>query len=521
MAVIRDGYEPPEQVARRDGVTAVPVGVGSPEAPLAVVVVTYASAAVVADCLRAVRQAIEPGLPYRMIVVDNASPDNTCAVVARADAGAELVRRPVNDGFAAGVNAGLGVAAECDVLVLNADVRLSPGSVSVLRRSLRRAGVGVAVPKLLTEAGALHPSLRRPPTVLRAFGEALLGGGRAGRIAALGETLTAPADYAEPRDVAWATGAAWLVRRACLAGTGPLDERYFLYSEETEFMLRAGDRGWSVRYEPSAVAVHLGGDQHTSPRLGSIAVTNRVRLHRERYGRVAASGLWLGAVLNEVIRVLTGRPHRAVHTAALRELCRMRRWPVLPGTAPPADVTRVPLGPIGLDPLTEQQLVDHVRSTWHEGFGGSVVTANVDILRAVSRAPELADLVNKASCVVADGMPLVWATRMSGRPVPTRVTGSSLVYSLARAAGAEGRRVYLLGGDPGVPEAASLTLTEQIPGLVIAGCCSPPFGFERSDAAVREVVALVSATKPDLVLVGLGFPKQEHMIARLREELPD
>jgi exopolysaccharide biosynthesis WecB/TagA/CpsF family protein len=521
MAVMPNGYEPLEQVARRSAEAAVPVSTGSAEAPLAVVVVTYASSAIVADCLRAVRRAIEPGLAYRMIVVDNASPDDTCAVVARADAGAELIRRPVNDGFAAGVNAGFSVAGECDVLVLNADVRLSAGSVSVLRRSLRRAGVGVAVPKLLTEAGVVHPSLRRRPTVLRAFGEALLGGGRAGRIAALGETLTAPADYADPRDVAWATGAAWLVRRECLAATGPLDQRYFLYSEETEFMLRAGDRGWSVRYEPSAVAVHLGGDQHTSPRLGSLAVANRVRLHRERCGPVAAFGLWLAAVLNEVIRLLTGRPHLAVHTAALRELCRMRRWPVVPGTVPPAEVTRVPLGPIGLDPLTEQQLVDHVRSTWGEGFGGSIVTANVDILRAVSRAPELADLVNKASLVVADGMPLVWATRMSGRPVPKRVTGSSLVYSLARAAGAAGRSVYLLGGDPGVPEAAALTLSDQIPGLVIAGCYSPPFGFERSDAAVREVVARVSATKPDLVLVGLGFPKQEHMIARLREELPD
>jgi N-acetylglucosaminyldiphosphoundecaprenol N-acetyl-beta-D-mannosaminyltransferase len=199
----------------------------------------------------------------------------------------------------------------------------------------------------------------------------------------------------------------------------------------------------------------------------------------------------------------------------------MRRWPVVPGTVPPPTATRVPLGPIGLDPLTEEQVLDHLRSTWDEGFGGSVVTANVDILRAASRAPELADLVNKASLVVADGMPLVWAARVSGRPVPERVTGSSLVHSLARVAGAEGRSVYLLGGDPGVPEAASLALREQIPGLVVAGCYSPPFGFDRSEAAVRDVVARVSAARPDLVLVGLGFPKQEHVIARLREELPD
>ena len=63
----------------------------------------------------------------------------------------------------------------------------------------------------------------------------------------------------------WATGAAWLVSADCVAAVGLLDERYFLYSEETEYMLRAGSAGFAVRYEPEAFAVHAGGEQATSP----------------------------------------------------------------------------------------------------------------------------------------------------------------------------------------------------------------------------------------------------------------
>ncbi|NUR89345.1 MAG: glycosyltransferase, partial [Nonomuraea sp.] len=227
--------------------------------------------------------------------------------------------------------AGIAAAAGCDVLVLNPDTRLEPGAVQALLGAVREAGVGIAVPRLTGEDGEPHASLRRRPTVLRALGEALLGGYRAGRVPALGELVVGERHYERPVNADWATGAAWLVSRRCLDAIGVLDERYFLYSEETEFMLRAGEAGFAVRYVPEARAVHLGGEQAVSSRLWALSAANRVRLHRQRYGRPRAFLMRLAVTLNESLRALSrGRQGGARHRAALRSLWPMARWPLDP-----------------------------------------------------------------------------------------------------------------------------------------------------------------------------------------------
>ncbi|MER5645336.1 WecB/TagA/CpsF family glycosyltransferase [Streptosporangium sp. NPDC002524] len=171
--------------------------------------------------------------------------------------------------------------------------------------------------------------------------------------------------------------------------------------------------------------------------------------------------------------------------------------------------------------VSEAELLDHVTAEWRRGRGGAIVTANVDIVRAATRDPALADLVTRSEIVVADGMPVVWASRLAGAAVPCRITGASLVHSLTTRAARENRSVYLLGGEPGVPEEAARVLTGGRPGLRVAGTCSPPFGFESTPDGMREVVEGVVAAAPGLVLVGLGFPKQERVIEALRAELPD
>ncbi|MBW4716980.1 glycosyltransferase [Saccharothrix obliqua] len=295
--------------------------------PLAVVIVTYHSADVIEECLRSVAVALEPVPDAEVIVVDNASTDDTVDVVARVAPDARIVARSTNDGFAAGVNAGFAAAPDHDVLVLNPDIRLAPDAVLALRAALARPGTGIVAPNLRGADGEPHLSLRRAPNPLRALGEAVLGGTRAGRSAALGELVVDPRAYASAGTADWVTGAAWLVSRTCRAATGALEERYFLYSEETEYMLRAGDRGFAVRYEPRARAVHLGGEQSTSPVLWSMATTNRVRLVRERRGRFAAIAMWLAVLLNELLRV----PREAKHRRAIGDLLRWRRWPARPG----------------------------------------------------------------------------------------------------------------------------------------------------------------------------------------------
>jgi len=293
--------------------------------PLAIIVVTFQSAEVVHDCLLSIATAAVD-FDHRVIVVDNASSDDTVAVVAATMSGVEIIRRPSNDGFAAGVNCGVATAPNCDVLVLNADVRLRPDTISSLIRG-SAAGCGIRVPRLVDATGRTVPSLRRRPTLARAAGEALVGGRLGGWCPLLGELMLSPRTYERPTTADWATGAAWLVSRECLDALGPLDERYFLYSEETEYMLRAADHGFAVRYEPAAVAVHLGGEQSSSPTLWALSVCNKVRLHRERQGATAAVLYWIAVMANELVRASVRSADRRRHVMAIRSLLMWRRWP--------------------------------------------------------------------------------------------------------------------------------------------------------------------------------------------------
>jgi N-acetylglucosaminyldiphosphoundecaprenol N-acetyl-beta-D-mannosaminyltransferase len=154
------------------------------------------------------------------------------------------------------------------------------------------------------------------------------------------------------------------------------------------------------------------------------------------------------------------------------------------------------------------------------GQGGWIATANLDHLRRLQQPGEFRRVYEQADVVVADGMPVVWACRVQGTPVPERVAGSDLIRSLSVAAARARRSVYLLGGEPGTAEAAATRLVESAPGLVIAGTRCPPFGFERDPAQLEELRAALAAARPDVVFVALGSPKQELLIARLRDALP-
>jgi N-acetylglucosaminyldiphosphoundecaprenol N-acetyl-beta-D-mannosaminyltransferase len=170
---------------------------------------------------------------------------------------------------------------------------------------------------------------------------------------------------------------------------------------------------------------------------------------------------------------------------------------------------------LDFDALSEEQVRARIIADLADGRGGWVVTPNIDICRRIGKDPAARDLVRGASLVVADGMPLVWAARLYGDPLPERVTGASLIFTLSAAAAAGGWSVYLLGGEPGVPERAAAELARRYPGLKVAGTDAPPPGFD-----VAEVSQRLAAARPDIVFVGLGFPKQERVIAAVAPDLP-
>jgi GT2 family glycosyltransferase len=277
------------------------------------VVVTYNSAAVLPGLLESIEAGCA-GARTRLVVVDNASTDATSEIVRRLAPDADLIGLAGNRGYAGGLNAGYRALAGVDlaaVLVLNPDIRLRPGSVVRLLAALAEPGIGIVVPKLVDGAGAVAPTLRREPTVLRALGEAVLGGRRAGRHPALGEMVIDPAAYDRPGRADWATGAAMLVDRRCWEAVGGWNESFFLYSEETDFALRARDRGFALAYVPDAVAEHIGGEAGTNPRLHALLTRNRVRLHRMRRGPLRAAAFWSAIALNEALRARRGPAHRA------------------------------------------------------------------------------------------------------------------------------------------------------------------------------------------------------------------
>lgn len=296
---------------------------------VAVVVVTYNSAALLPDLVASLDRGME-GLEWELIVVDNASSDDTVARTRALAPSAKVVQTGGNRGYSAGINAGVEAAGPHDaVLVLNPDVRLAPGCAEVLWQALQEPGVGVAVPRLTGRDGELIWSLRREPTLLRGLGEALVGATRAGRHPVFGEVVTDERVYEEPGDTDWAEGSTQLVSARCWSEVGPWDESWFLYSEETDYGLRVRDAGWRTRYVPQAHAVHLEGASGTSPGLRALLLCNRVRLVARRRGAAAGAAFWLLTLARETTRVATGRAGTTVALRALTSprLMRERRGP--------------------------------------------------------------------------------------------------------------------------------------------------------------------------------------------------
>lgn len=284
---------------------------------VAICVVSYNSA----DQLPGLIDSLPAGagaVAWQLVVADNASSDESVATVLRLAPEARLVQLGRNAGYAAGVNAAI-MAADpyTAALVLNPDVRLGPDCLPALLKALRKTGVGIAVPRLVDADGKLILSQRREPSLARAFADALVGAERAGRTVRFGEVISDPVRYERETTIDWAEGSTQLISAECLRVCGWWDESFFLYSEETEFDLRAGDRGFAVRYAPSAQAVHLEGGSAGSPELWPLLVLNRIKLFRRRNGLPRSMMFWLAILIREASRAVLGwRTSRA----ALRRL---------------------------------------------------------------------------------------------------------------------------------------------------------------------------------------------------------
>lgn len=287
---------------------------------IVIIVVTHNSAELMQAFLSSLPAALEGTQSAKLIVVDNDSSDGTADLVRSFAPWADVVDSGSNLGYGAAINIGLRRhRAKRGTYILNPDAVPAPGSIRPLLDATEAdPKVGIAVPRIFNSTGGLKYSLRREPTLLRAVGEALLGGRRSARFAPLGDLIRDPNYYVDGATADWATGAALFVPTHASDAVGMWDERFFLYSEETDYALRMADAGMYIRLVAASSVIHPGGDMSRSPWLWSLVAVNRTRLYAKRHGRLASILYWLVVLGNESARSAIGRPtHRAAVQALL------------------------------------------------------------------------------------------------------------------------------------------------------------------------------------------------------------
>jgi N-acetylglucosaminyldiphosphoundecaprenol N-acetyl-beta-D-mannosaminyltransferase len=192
-------------------------------------------------------------------------------------------------------------------------------------------------------------------------------------------------------------------------------------------------------------------------------------------------------------------------------------------TVPPErDWPRVDLFGVSIDVLSMRETVSIIQEWNASEFDRCryVVTPNVDHTVLLQHHAGLQAAYRDASLVLADGWPVVTASRFLGKPLPETVPGSDLVPRLMKAATAEQPfRVFLLGAAAGVGERAAANISSRWEHVEIAGVHSPPLGFENDDRENERIISLLEEAQPDLLVVGLGAPKQEIWVHTHRDRL--
>ncbi len=283
---------------------------------LSVIVVTFNGRELALATLRSARAALGP-ITAEWLVVDNGSSDGTADAVEAAFPDV-TVFRSTNRGFAAGNNVALPHARGRYVLLLNPDVEIEDGSFAELVAALdARPGVGAASVLQRATDGTLLASIRRFPTPARGFGEAL-GAGSVPWLARFQELDTDFDRYGEERSADWLVGAFLLVRREAVEETGPLDEGFFLYAEETDWCRRFRLHGWDVRHLPQMTITHHEGDNKRPEMVGQLGHSRR-RYAYKHFAWPRAVALHASLALGHLLRVAVFAP-----LAALRPRHRRR-----------------------------------------------------------------------------------------------------------------------------------------------------------------------------------------------------
>lgn len=170
---------------------------------------------------------------------------------------------------------------------------------------------------------------------------------------------------------------------------------------------------------------------------------------------------------------------------------------------------KIKVGKAYVSNVTQREAIDFVEKMVVNREKGYVVTPNLDHIVKLEDDPEFVRCYDKAALILADGNPVVWASRFLGTPLKELVTGSDLFQVLCKHASEKGHTLFFLGGLDGVAQKAADELTKQYPPIKVVGVYSPPFGFEKNPEENLRIINMINAVKPNILFVGVGAPKQE------------
>ncbi len=305
---------------------------------LSIIIVSWNVRELLRECLESI-EAGRDGVTLEVIVVDSASTDKSAEMVAIDFPWVRLLRQEENVGFTRGNNLGILSAQGRYMLFLNPDTQVVGAALRQMVDYMdAHPRVGALGPQLIYPNGQIQSSRRRFPTLATAFFESTWLQPLAPR-AILCHYYVQDRPDSAISEVGWVMGACLMVRREPIDQVGPMDEGYFMYSEEMEWQRRIRDAGWKVIYYPEALVVHHEGkssDQVLAQRHIYFQ-RSKLRYFRQYHGRIAACGLrgfllanYLGQLGIEAAKGVLGhkRPLRWQRVGAY--------WQVLKSGLPPA-----------------------------------------------------------------------------------------------------------------------------------------------------------------------------------------
>lgn len=284
-----------------------PVETPTDRPDLSVVVVSWNTSALLRECLASIGVHLK-AIDHEIVVVDNASSDDSADMVATGFPSVHLLRNPDNRGFGVANNQGMLKAKGRWLLLLNSDAALTDGSVAALVSRVRDdPRVGLAHCRLRLPDGRLQHSVYRFPSLRLALLEdlglrKLMPSRRAGEL-----LLGAYWDYTAERDVDWVAGAFMLLPREVFVITGGFDEQLFMYGEDLEWCHRIRTYGWTIRFFPQAELLHrdhASADLRFGSEREALCELRRQDFYVFQHGRIAGAAYLSVRLVGAALRVL-------------------------------------------------------------------------------------------------------------------------------------------------------------------------------------------------------------------------